>query len=64
MLFLLAAVLEDPQKYNGKTIPVVGEQISQPEMAQIVSDVTGKNVKCDIFRANMFRMTGKKKCQQ
>ncbi len=47
VLCLLAAVLEDPQKYNGKTIPVVGEHISQPEMAQIVSDVTGKNIKYD-----------------
>ena len=40
-----AAVLEDPQKYQGKTVPVVGERISYPAMAQIVSDVTGQTIR-------------------
>ena len=43
---LPAAVLEEPEKHKGKTIPVVGEHISNPTIAQIISDVTGKTVKC------------------
>lgn len=38
--------MEDPQKHQGKTVPVVGEQISYPDIAQILSDVTGKTVRC------------------
>ena len=43
-----AAILEDPSKYKGKSVPAVGEHIGLPAMAHIVSDVTGKTVKCAI----------------
>ncbi len=43
----LAAILEDPKKYKGKSVPALGEHISLTDMAQIVSDVTGKTVKCE-----------------
>lgn len=44
--WLGAAVLQDPQKYQGKSVPVVGEHISYPTIAEIISEVTGKTVKC------------------
>jgi taspase (threonine aspartase 1) len=42
---VLAEIVKDPAKYDGETIPVVGERISQPEIAKILSDVTGKTIK-------------------
>ncbi|EIE19581.1 N-terminal nucleophile aminohydrolase [Coccomyxa subellipsoidea C-169] len=40
-----AAVMDDPQKHQGKTIPIVGERISFPQITQILSDVTGKTIR-------------------
>ena len=51
-----AAILEDPQKYKGKSVPAVGEHISLSTMAQIVSDVTGKTVKWVSFSVKANRV--------
>lgn len=40
-----AAVVNDPAKYKGQIVPVVGEHISYPEIADTISSVTGKTVK-------------------
>ena len=40
-LHVYAAVLEEPHKYLGQTIPIVGEHLSYSEMAKILSEVTG-----------------------
>jgi hypothetical protein len=40
-----AVVLADAAKYKGQTIPVIGESIAHPDMARIISEVTGKTVR-------------------
>lgn len=44
-VYVCAVVLAEPEKYNGQTIPVVGEHISYTEMAEVISAFTGKTVK-------------------
>lgn len=40
-----AVIFEDPQKYAGKTVPVVAERITFKQIADAISDVTGKQLK-------------------
>jgi len=40
-----AVALADPDAYKGKTLPVVGEVISLPQIAETLSSVTGKTIK-------------------
>ena len=39
-------LFKDPSKYEGQTVPVVGERISNPDIARHISEATGKTVKC------------------
>lgn len=41
-----AAILAEPEKYKGQTIPVVGEHIPYSRLGDVISAVTGKTVKC------------------
>ena len=41
-----AVIFKDPAKYEGKTVIVVGERITHPQIASTLSEVTGKTVKC------------------
>ncbi|BDA46618.1 NmrA-like family domain-containing protein 1 [Coccomyxa sp. Obi] len=41
----VAAVLEYPSKYAGKTVPAVGQHISYPTIAEVLSSVTCKTIK-------------------
>eukprot|EP00243_Klebsormidium_subtile_P003390 TRINITY_DN16777_c0_g1_i1.p1 TRINITY_DN16777_c0_g1~~TRINITY_DN16777_c0_g1_i1.p1 ORF type:complete len:323 (+),score=62.63 TRINITY_DN16777_c0_g1_i1:328-1296(+) len=40
-----AVIFQEADKFNGRTIPVVGEHISCPDLARTVSEVTGKTVR-------------------
>ena len=42
---MAAAVVNDPAKWKGQSIPVVGQHISNLDVAQIISNVTGKTVR-------------------
>ena len=40
-----AVIFKDPAKYQGRVVPIVGEEIAQPQIASIISEVTGKTVR-------------------
>jgi hypothetical protein len=42
---LAAVVFADPEKYAGKVIPVAREAISWPQVADVLTDVTGTKVR-------------------
>ncbi len=46
-------VFADPGKYAGKVIPVVRESISWPDVAEVLTEVTGVQVR----RACLLRIT-------
>jgi hypothetical protein len=56
---LAAVVFADPEKYAGKVIPVAREAISWPQVADILTEVTGTKVRRALLAAEgLFSTSG------
>ncbi|KAM9980932.1 hypothetical protein ACTFIY_003246 [Dictyostelium cf. discoideum] len=55
MGYIVESILSDPIKYSGAVIPMAGDCLTGPQIAEIYSKVTGKTVKFEFIPPSVFR---------
>ncbi|KAN0037489.1 hypothetical protein ACTFIV_002840 [Dictyostelium citrinum] len=55
MGYIVEGILSDPIKYSGAIIPISGDCLTGPQIAQIYSKVTGKTVTFNFIPPSVFR---------